>query len=74
MADARRTPAMDVFKNGQTQRVQAQQEGSLVHVPELPGTNGVATAQYIQRVLQGDLAVPGPLALQVQHILREVKP
>jgi anthranilate phosphoribosyltransferase len=73
VADARRTPAMDVFKDGQTRRVQEQQEGSLVQVPDLPGTDAMATAQYIQRVLQGDLAVPGPLALQVQHILREVK-
>ncbi len=73
VADARRTPAMDVFKDGQTRRVQEQQEGSLVQVPELPGTDAVATAQYIQRVLQGDLPVPQAIALQVQHILREVK-
>ena len=74
VADARRTPAMDVFKNGQTQRVQAPQEGPLAHVPELPGTDAVLTAEYIQRVLQGALPVPTPVALQVQHILHEVKP
>jgi anthranilate phosphoribosyltransferase len=74
VADARRTPAMDVFKDGQTRCVQEQQEGSLVQVPELPGTDAGATAQYIQRVLQGDLPVPQAIAQQVQHILREVKP
>jgi anthranilate phosphoribosyltransferase len=74
VADARRTPAMDVFKNGQTRRVQAPQEGPLVQVPDLPGTDALATAAYIQRVVHGELPVPAPLALQVQHILHEVKP
>jgi anthranilate phosphoribosyltransferase len=74
VADARRTPAMDVFKNGQTVRVQDQQEGSLVQVPELPTTDAAATAVYTEHVLQGLLPVPGAIALQVQHILREVTP
>ncbi len=74
VADARRTPAMDVFKDGQTLRVQNQQEGSLVQVPELPATDAAATALYIGHVLQGLLPVPPAIALQVQHILREVTP
>jgi anthranilate phosphoribosyltransferase len=74
VADPRRTPAMDVFKDGQTRRVQVPQEGSLVQVPELPGTDALVTAAYIQRVLRGELPVPAPLALQVQHILHEVMP
>jgi len=73
VADARRTPAMDVFKDGQTLRVQEQQEGSLAKMPELPGTDPAATAVYIEHVLQNLLPVPAPIALQVQHILREVK-
>jgi len=73
VADARRTPAMDVFRNGQTLRVQEQQEGSLAKMPELPSTDAATTAAYIQRVLQGELPVPAPIALQVQHILHEVK-
>jgi anthranilate phosphoribosyltransferase len=73
VADARRTPAMDVFKNGQTVRVQDQREGSLVQVPELPTTDAAATAVYTEHVLQGLLPVPEAIALQVQHILREVK-
>ena len=74
VADARRTPAMDVFNQGQTRRVQAPQEGALAQVPDLPDTDAVATATYIQRVLRGELLAPEPVALQVQHILREVKP
>ncbi|PUE52659.1 DNA-binding protein YbiB [Limnohabitans parvus] len=73
VADARRTPAMDVFKNGQTLRVQEQQEGSLAKMPELPGTDAAATALYIEHVLQNLLPVPQAIALQVQHILREVQ-
>jgi len=74
VADARRTPAMDVFINGQSRRVQAPQDGPLAQVPDLPGTDAAATAAYIQRVLRGDLPVPQAISLQVQHILHEVKP
>ena len=74
VADARRTPAMDVFKNGQIRRVQAQKEGSLVQVPELPSIDAVATAIYTEHVLQGLLPVPEAISRQVQHILREVHP
>ena len=74
VADARRTPAMDVFKDGRPLRVQDQQEGPLMHLPELPTTDSTATADYIQRILRGELLVPAPVALQVQHILQEVMP
>jgi anthranilate phosphoribosyltransferase len=74
VADARRTPAMDVFKDGQTRRVQEQREGSLNQLPDMPAIESAATAAYIQQVLRGERAVPEPIALQVQHILREVKP
>jgi anthranilate phosphoribosyltransferase len=73
VADARRTPAMDVFKDGQTRRVQPPQEGSLVQLPDLPGPDAAGTAAYIQQVLRGKLPVPQALARQVQHILHEVK-
>eukprot|EP01030_Chromulinospumella_sphaerica_P006475 gene6475-6331_t len=52
VADARRTPAMDVFKDGQTRRVQAPQEGPLSQLPELPSTDAAATALYIEHVMQ----------------------
>jgi anthranilate phosphoribosyltransferase len=74
VADARRTPAMDVFKDGQTRRVQAPHEGSLAQVPDLPSPDAAATAAYIQQVLRDKLPVPQALVLQVQHILHEVKP
>jgi anthranilate phosphoribosyltransferase len=64
---------MDVFKDGQTRRVQPPQEGSLVQLPDLPGPDAAGTAAYIQQVLRGKLPVPQALALQVQHILHEVK-
>ncbi len=74
VADARRTPAMEVFNKGRSVRVQEQHAGSLVQIPELPTTDAAATAQYIQHVLQGQWPVPQPIALQVQHILNEVTP
>ncbi len=74
VADARRTPAMDVFKDGQIRRVQDHKEGSLVQLPELPSTDAAATALYTGHVLQGLLPVPEAIALQVQHILYEVNP
>ena len=74
VADARRTPGMDVFKDGETRRVQTPQEGSLAQVPDLPATDAPSTAAYIQRILRGELPVPQAIALQVQHILHEVKP
>ncbi len=74
VADARRTPAMDVFRDGQTRRVQEQREGSLDKLPDMPDIDPVATAHYIQQVLRGERAVPEPIALQVQHILREIQP
>jgi anthranilate phosphoribosyltransferase len=74
VADARRTPAMDVFRDGQTRRVQAQREGSLDTLPDMPAIDAAATAAYIQQVLRGERAVPEPIALQVQHILSELQP
>jgi anthranilate phosphoribosyltransferase len=74
VADARRTPAMDVFKDGATRRVQDQREGSLEQLPDMPAIDAARTAAYIQQVLRGERTVPEPIALQVQHILREVKP
>ncbi len=73
VADARRTPAMDVFRGGQTRRVQEQREGSLAQLPDMPATDAAATAAWTRQVLQGERPVPEPIALQVQHILREIQ-
>jgi anthranilate phosphoribosyltransferase len=74
VADARRTPAMDVFKDGATRRVQDQREGSLEQLPDMPAIDAASTAAYIQQVLRGERTTPAPMALQVQHIMSEVKP
>ena len=70
VADPRRTPQMDVYQAGLCRNVQAAQTGTLAQVPHLPGPDAVATAHYIQAVLSGELPVPSPIALQVEHILQ----
>ncbi|MBA4262748.1 MAG: DNA-binding protein YbiB [Comamonadaceae bacterium] len=73
VADARRTPQMDAFRNGQRHLLQAAQEGTLAALPELPkDISAEATAAYIRDVLDDRLPVPAPIALQVAHILQEV--
>jgi len=71
VADARRTPQMDVFRHGERLCVQEAQGGSLARLPELPAIDAESTAAYIQAVLDGRLPVPEPIARQVEHILRE---
>lgn len=70
VADARRTPRMEVFRDGQRTEVQAQQEGPLAKLPSLPPVDALHTAQYIRAVLDGVEPIPTPIALQVEHILR----
>lgn len=73
VADARRTPQMDAFRDGQRHLLQPAQEGSLSALPDLPkDISAEATAAYIRAVLDGRLPVPTPIALQVAHILQEV--
>ena len=71
VADARRTPEMNVFKNGATSCVQEAQGGSLAVLPDLPtDISAISTAGYMQDVLKGTKPVPEPIALQVAHIVR----
>jgi anthranilate phosphoribosyltransferase len=73
VADPRRTPQMDAFRDGERLLLQPAQEGSLVALPELPkDISAEATAAYIRDVLNGRLPVPTPIALQVAHILQEL--
>lgn len=73
VADARRTPQMDAFRDGERHLLQPAQEGSLVALPDLPkDISAEATAAYIRAVIDGRLPVPAPIALQVAHILQEV--
>ena len=72
VADARRTPQMDAFRNGQRHLLQPAQDGPLASVPDLPrDISADATAAYIREVLDGRRPVPVPIALQVAHILQE---
>ena len=73
VADARRTPQMDFFHNGETLTLQVAQSGSLQHTPHLPAPTAALTAVYIQEVLEQKREVPVPIALQVQHILQALK-
>ena len=70
VADPRRLPQMDGFVHGQRQLLQEAQAGSLAQVPDLPSLEAQATADYIGRVLEGDLPVPTPMARQVECILQ----
>ncbi len=72
VADARRTPRMEVYLGGE--RCDAlsvgAREGVLTQLPELPQTGDVqATARYIGAVLARHLPVPEPIALQVECIV-----
>jgi anthranilate phosphoribosyltransferase len=74
VADARRMPQMEAFRDGQRHLLQAAQEGPLVSLPDLPReVDAAGTAAYIRSVLAGERPVPAPIALQVEHILREVQ-
>ncbi|MEI8168514.1 MAG: DNA-binding protein YbiB [Rhodoferax sp.] len=70
VADARRTPAMDAFYDGQATRVQEAQSGSLTSVPGLPAPDAQSTATWIKAVLDGQEPIPAPIALQVAHIVQ----
>ena len=74
VADARRTPQIDAFINGQRQLLQEAQAGTLSDLPDLPKTTDAAnTAAYIESVMKGQKPVPPSIAAQVEHILRLVK-
>ncbi|WP_028600775.1 DNA-binding protein YbiB [Ottowia thiooxydans] len=70
VADARRIPRMELFQQGQARCVQEAQAGPLTTLPELPAIDAASTAAYTQSVLDGTLAVPEPIARQVEHISR----
>jgi anthranilate phosphoribosyltransferase len=74
VADARRTPQIEAFINGQRQLLQEAQAGTLSSLPDLPKTtDALSTAAYIQAVMAGRRPVPDSIAKQVEHILHLVK-
>jgi anthranilate phosphoribosyltransferase len=71
VADPRRTPKMQAFLHGQATDLHAYQAGSLTTLPDLPqAIDAQSTAHYIRQVLNGEQAVPAPIAQQVAHILQ----
>lgn len=74
VADARRTPAIDVLRGGQVHRIQEAQSGTLLELPLLPSSiDAASTASFIQAVLNQEIAVPPPIALQVEKIVQTLK-
>jgi anthranilate phosphoribosyltransferase len=74
VADARRTPKMEAFRDGQRHLLQAAHEGPLTALPDLPKDTGAeGTAAYIRDVLIGKYPVPTPISRQVEHILQELQ-
>ena len=71
VADARRRPKMQGFIKGHSVVLQEPQPGTLSELPALPAAiDAGSTAQYIRLVVDGQLPVPGPIALQVEHIVQ----
>ena len=71
VADARRTPKMEAFVNGQATDLQAYQSGSLSTLPDLPSAiDAQSTAAFIRKVLAGGAPVPEPIAAQVAPVVR----
>lgn len=71
VADARRQARMDVFLQGVREESLslAPQEGVLTHLPALPeAIDAATTAAHIQSTLNGDQAVPMPIAQQVNAL------
>jgi len=63
-------PTMRCMLRGQASAVQEHQSGVLASLPELPSRDAPSTAAYIRAVMQGELSVPAPIAMQVQQILQ----
>ncbi len=69
VADARRHPPMDGYLRGERVELQSVQLGTLSSLPDLPAMDVASTSAYVQRVLDGELPVPAPIARQISHIV-----
>ncbi|MDE2077175.1 MAG: DNA-binding protein YbiB [Burkholderiales bacterium] len=73
VADARRQPRFDVFLHGSKRPDlgRTPQEGVLTQLPELPTSfDAVATAQYIQDVVDGKRPLPEAIRVQVECLVQ----
>lgn len=76
VADARRQPRLDVFRAGvrDEARSLAPQDGVLLELPVLPAAiDAESTAAHIRTVLSGAVAVPRPIAQQVELLCGVVR-
>jgi anthranilate phosphoribosyltransferase len=72
VADARRQPRIEAFRDGQRIERIAAQDGPLAQLPDLPAIDAASTARYIRAVLDGHVPLPAPIARQADCILAEV--
>ena len=73
VADPRRAPKLDVFVGGALDPALSRvaQDGVLTELPLLPRScDAATTALYIQSVVSGEKPAPGPLAQQVDCLVR----
>jgi len=70
VADARRLPKMTGIAGGKIVVTHEHQAGALNLLPELPAScDAHTTAAYINSVLEGKVAVPKPIAVQVERVI-----
>ena len=72
VADPRRQPRIEAFRDGQRIERIAAQDGPLAQLPDLPAIDAASTARYIRAVLDGHAPLPAPIARQADCILAEV--
>jgi anthranilate phosphoribosyltransferase len=72
VANPTRPPVIDFIRHGHVTRLQEQTKGTVHDLPALPAIDPVATARYTRQVLDGELPMPEPIALQIQHILGQI--
>jgi anthranilate phosphoribosyltransferase len=73
VADARRQPRIEAFRDGVRIERIAAQDGPLTQLPELPAIDAASTAAYIRAVLDGELPLPTPIARQGACVLAEIQ-
>ena len=73
VADARRSPKLDVFLDGlpRPELSRPAHEGVLTELPVLPrGIDAATTAIYIQSVVSGEKPAPAPITRQVECLMQ----
>ena len=69
VANARRAQQITWFHSGQS-TVLVEREAPVDYIPDLPGADAAATAQWIEAALRGDLPVPAAIDEQARQCLQ----